>query len=213
MTWADLSTLPVDSVVPAGFKYEQLSRPDINELVKKIQGWYPDIRVGSARGFLDPAFYESRVSIAGEEEKDLIVYVCKYEAEIASMVCIERDMDSSTMQGRLAIVAPRYRNSGLAGFGPFILDQQARAMKIAMVYNRVSLKHGYAQRLVESAGFALVGIIPASDREMVEPGTVKHVPEALYVKVYASESALFAPAAQSMTENVHALWQQLFSRQ
>ncbi|MGY6126018.1 hypothetical protein ACW9YV_11105 [Paraburkholderia strydomiana] len=210
MHWADLAALQVGTIVPAGFKYEQLSRRDVGALTEKIHAWYPDISVGSARGFLDPTFYESRVYLAGEREKDLIVYICRCEDDIASMVCIERDLDSSTMQGRLAIVSPRYRNSGLANFGPFILDEQAKAMNIAMAYNRVSLRHAYAQRLVESAGFSLVGIIPASDREMLDPGTVKHVPEALYVKVYAPDSSLFAPAAESMTENVRRMWGQLF---
>lgn len=211
MHWAHLSTLPMDTIVPTGFRYQQLSRKDINALVKEIHEWYPDISVGSARVFLDETFFENHASLVGEPETDLIVYVCKSGGEIASMVCIERDLESSTLEGRLAIVSPRYRNSGLASFGPFILDHQAKAMNLAMAYNRVSLKHVYAQRLVENAGFALVGIIPASDREMVEHGVVQHVPEALYVKVYAPAANLFSPATQNMTENVRRLWNHLFT--
>jgi len=210
MKWANLDTLAVDTVVPAGYRYEQLSRDDIVVLSEKIRSWYPDISVGAAQGFLKPSFYEDRVYLAGESEKDLIVYVCKKAGAIVSMAALERDPQNATIQGRLAVVSPLHRRSGIARFGPFIIDQQARAMGIAMAYNRVSLKHLYAQRLVESAGFELVGILPASDMEAVAPGIVKHVPEALYAKVYAATSKMFTPKDECMSESTRQLWHQLF---
>lgn len=210
MNWASLDTLPVGTITPIGYRYEQISRHDIDAVAEKLRRWYPDISVGAAHGFVKKSFYENHVFLAAEIEKDLIVYVCRKEGEIVSMTAIERDLQSSTIQGRLTVVSPDHRNSGLARFGPFILDHQAKAMGIALAYNHVSLKHAYAQKLVERAGFTLVGIMPASDREMVEPGVIKHVPEAIYAKVYASDSTLFSPTAECMTQAVSELWRRLF---
>jgi hypothetical protein len=210
MNWASLHTLPVHTVTPDGYEHEQLRRDDIEAVVRNIRNWYPDISVGAAHGFVDASFYQRRVCLAGEPETDVIVYVCKRAGEIVSMTAIERDSTSATLQGRLAVVCPEHRNSGLARFGPFILDHQASAMGMALAYSRVSLKHVYAQRLVERAGFMLVGIMPASDREVVHPGVVRHVPEALYAKVYAPRNMQFFPADDCMTDEVRRMWHYLF---
>jgi hypothetical protein len=210
MNWADLDALPVDSVTPPGYRYEQLSREDIAVTAEGVRIWYPDISVGSGRGFHEPSFYESHAYLANEEEKDLIVYVCKKAGEIVSVMSLERYPQSAIIHSRLAAVSPAHRKSSLASFGPFIIDEQARAMGIAMAYNNVSLKNPYAQRLVEGAGFTLIGIMPASDREMVAPGVVKHVPEALYAKIYAPLDDLLVPTDECMTPDVRDMWHRLF---
>lgn len=210
MIWADLDALPMDGITPPNYRYEQLSREDIAVTAKSVQIWYPDISVGSAHGFHDPSFYESHVYLANDKEKDLIVYVCKKAGEVVSVMSLERCPQSAVIHSRLAVVSPSHRKSGLANFGPFIIDEQARAMGIAMAFNHVSLKNPYAQQLVESAGFKLIGIMPASDREMVVPGVIKHVPEALYVKIYAPPNELFTPTDECMTPDVRQMWHRLF---
>jgi hypothetical protein len=212
MRWAALSTLTVDTATPSGYRYEQLSREDIPETVQSIREWHPDVSVGSASGFHHQSFYEHHACLAGEAERDLIVYVCKCANKVVALMSIERHVESALIHSRLAAVSPAHRHSGLANFGAFIMDQQARAMGIAMAYNHVSLKTLYAQKMMERNGFKLVGIVPASDREMITPGIVKHVPEALYVKMYAPAEKLLVPNQASMTPSVREMWCQLFGK-
>ncbi|WP_020070568.1 hypothetical protein [Paraburkholderia caledonica] len=210
MKWARLEALSVDELALPSYRFEQMHRNDIAAVSECVRRWYPDISVGSASCFLDPQFYEKEVSLADEDETDLMVYVCRHEHEVVSMYSLERFQESKVIQGRLAVVSPAHRESGLSRFGPFIIDKQACAMGMAMAYNHVSLKNIHAQKLVERAGFSLVGIIPASDRELVELGIPKFVPEALYAKVYARSDELFVPSEECMTPTVRELWHRLF---
>jgi hypothetical protein len=67
------------------------------------------------------------------------------------------------------------------------------------------------QRVMERAGFQIVGIIPASDRLLVAPGVTKRVYEAYYVKVLAADAEILRPQAKSMTPRTKALYDFLFA--
>jgi hypothetical protein len=57
-------------------------------------------------------------------------------------------------------------------------------MGAAFIYALVTLKHPYMQQGLEQAGYRLLGFFPGYDRELVAPGVVKRV----YQAVYASSS-------------------------
>lgn len=56
-------------------------------------------------------------------------------------------------------------------------------MGMGMVYSLATLKAPYMAEKFERLGWRLIGIIPGFDREMVRPGVVKRVYEAIYTKV------------------------------
>src|SRR5258708_31931507 len=108
MKWADLDTLPVAEVTPENYRYEQLKRADIEEPARCVREWNPDVSVGSESGFHHEGFYRQRASLAGEPERDLIVYVCKHAGRIVSLMSIERDPESLVIRSRLASVSPAH---------------------------------------------------------------------------------------------------------
>ena len=67
---------------------------------------------------------------------------------------------------------------------------------MGLVYGMATLKAPHAQRAFERAGWQLIGITPGYDREMVAPGVVKRVYEAVYAKVLVARRRPVAPAAR-----------------
>jgi hypothetical protein len=68
------------------------------------------------------------------------------------------------------------------------------------------------QRVFETLGWQLIGITPGYDREMVAPGVVKRVYEAVYAKVLVAETGLLRPCARNLTERTQAFFRLLFPR-
>ena len=56
----------------------------------------------------------------------------------------------------------------------------------------------------------VIGVIPGFDREMVEPGVVKRVYEAIYAKVLVNEDDFARPRRSSMTPKTAALFDLLY---
>jgi len=79
-----------------------------------------------------------------------------------------------------------------------------------MVYSLATLKHPYMAEKFERLGWQLIGIIPGFDIEMVEPGSVKRVYEAIYTKVLANEEDFVQPRHADMTPKTAALFELLF---
>ena len=84
-------------------------------------------------------------------------------------------------------------------------------MSMGMVYGLATLKHPYFQQTFERMGWQLIGIMPGFDQELVAPGEVRRVYEAVYVKVL-EPSTLLAPDQGNMTEAVRELYALLFER-
>jgi len=61
-------------------------------------------------------------------------------------------------------------------------------------------------------GWQLIGITPGFDREMIEPGVVKRVYEAVYAKVLVPEE-LLRPRAKDLTPGAKALFDLLYPGQ
>ncbi|GAB2923789.1 hypothetical protein GCM10027093_73940 [Paraburkholderia jirisanensis] len=210
--WTDIEALPRDTLTPAQYTWKQLVPEDIDELIRGIRQWWPDISFGSGRVYVDDAFYRDRTSFHGDPERDIIVYVGRYEGAIISVLCLERFPDSLTLLGRFGACAEEHRGTGSALFAGYIMDQQAKTMGYAMVYSYVTLKSKGMQALLEHAGFRPVGIVPCSDRELVGPGVVGHVNEVLYAKVYVPAKAILPVDQQCMTDSVQALWHLIFEK-
>jgi hypothetical protein len=68
-------------------------------------------------------------------------------------------------------------------------------MSMGMVYGLATLKHPYFQQTFERMGWQLIGIMPGFDQELVTPGEVRRVYEAVYVKVL-EPSTCYHPTKQ-----------------
>ena len=93
------------------------------------------------------------------------------------------------------------------------METMGKVMGMGMVYSLATLKVPHMQVGFEKAGWQLIGVIPGFDRELVGPGQVKRVFEAIYVKVLATESDFLRPDVQGMTPATRALFGHLFPNQ
>jgi hypothetical protein len=82
-----------------------------------------------------------------------------------------------------------------------------------MVYGLATLKYPHMQITFERMGWQLVGITPGFDREVIAPGDVKRVYEAIYAKVLASPEELLRPHVTDLTPAVKALFDLLYPGQ
>jgi hypothetical protein len=83
---------------------------------------------------------------------------------------------------------------------------------MGMIYGLATLKVPHVQRVFETLGWQLIGITPGYDREMVAPGVVKRVYEAIYAKVLVADARLLRPSARNLTERTRAFFRLLFPR-
>lgn len=210
MKWPNLQGLLTTLPIPSAYRFEQLRRSDIHELVSSFRAWFPDLAVGADSCYHQEDFYNREVSLAGEPEKGIFVLVMRSDQELVGMFSLERREDTLSLYARVGAVAPQHRGAGLTNVALALLESMGRAMGVALVYYFASLQHPYSQMASERAGFQLVGIIPASDRLMVAPGVVKHVYEAVYVKLLASDTEVLRPLAENLTPRVKALFDYLF---
>jgi len=83
-------------------------------------------------------------------------------------------------------------------------------MGAGFVYGLATLKMPQAQLALERAGYQLLGFVPGYDRELVTPGVVKRVYEAVYAKVLVPDEELLRPDPKNMSPKARALWELLF---
>lgn len=124
---------------------------------------------------------------------------------------MECDRDSQVLYGRVGSVAPAHRGVGLAKCFAPMMEAIGHAMGLGLVYSLATPKTPAMQRAFEAAGWQLIRIMPGFDREVVAPGVVRRVFEAIYVKVLASEGDLLRPDAEGMRPATKALFETLFS--
>lgn len=208
--WPPVEHIAAAAPLPAGYHYEQLSRAKVPLLLRFLQAHYPGIEVGNASCHLRDDFYATRVSLDGEEHRDFYVALFMRGDEIAGMHSTERDVDSQVLYGRIGAVALAHRGAGLSHNFLSLMEAMGRAMKAGMVYGLATLKYPQMQRGFERAGWRLIGIMPGFDRELVGPGIVKRVYEAVYVKVLVPSEDLPRPDLGALTPNVKALFELLF---
>jgi len=168
------------------------------------------ITVGSASGHTRAEFFEDQVSLAGEVEKDVCVVLLKRNLELAGLVCCERDREALTLYGSLIVIAPAHRGAQLGCTGVMLMEALARNMGFGLIYGMATLKYPHMQRALEVAGWQLIGITPGYDREMIAPGVVKRVYEAMYAKVLVPDASLLRPEPENLTPRTRAFFDFVF---
>ena len=213
MNWAPINELSAQLPIPQGYRIEQLKRSEIPDLIRCFKIWFPDIAVGAERCYHQEEFYSQEVSLEGEPETDVIVLLFKKEAELVGMSSLQRSEDTGSIYGRMGAISPDHRGERLANVAPALIEQMGRAIGMDIAYALAEFSIPNMQGTLERGGFRIVGIFPASDRMMVEPGIAKRVYEAIYVKVLASDEDILLPRPESMTPKTKALYDFLFGAQ
>jgi len=210
MKWPDPVALSAMWSLPDGYRNESLKRADIPALIAAINVWHPDVAVGAASCYLREEFYVEKVSLAGETEKDVIVVVTRFNDELAGMGSWEREPDALTLYARFGAIAPEHRGAKLAVRAMEFGERLGRAMGAGFIYGMATLKIPNMQLALERAGYQLLGFTPGYDREVVAPGIVKRVYEAVYAKVLVTDEELLRPDPKNLSPKAKALFDVLF---
>jgi hypothetical protein len=209
MRWPSIDELNAKAPPPDTYRYEYLNRSEVPALVAALRAWYPGIEVGSASCHLREAFYEENVCLNGQVDRDWLVVLIKKGVELTGMLSVERDLDSEVLYGRLGAISASHRGARLSRSFPLLAETLARTIGAGMVYGLATMAHPYMQATFERLGWQLSGIMSAFDKEMITPGYVRRVYEAIYVKVLAIDE-LRRPRTQDMTPAVKALFNLLY---
>ena len=213
MKWPSTSELPALHTLPEGYRFEQLRRSEIPSLISAIAAWHPDISVGIGSCYLRESFYTDKVFLRDEIEKDFFVVLIMRGEELAGMGSWEREPDALTLYARLGIVAPKHRGQKISIRAVEFSENLARAMGAGFVYGLATLKVPSMQLALERAGYRLLGFVPGYDREVVAPGLVKRVYEAVYAKVLVPDEDLLRPDPKNLSPKARALFSVLFPEQ
>jgi hypothetical protein len=210
MRWASLERIREKVAIPEGLVLDQVSRTEINELTSRLREWYPDIQTGMESPFLDPDFFLNSVTLKETaHERSVFALVMRDKGQISAFYSAERNESARTVWARLSVVAPAYRRNGLNHLGPQLLI--AAGEGAALAWATATLNHPFSQKVLEKAGYKIVGIMPAYDRDEVEPGNIRHVYEAIYAKILIESEDILTPRQENMTPETRRLWDFLFS--
>jgi hypothetical protein len=197
------------------YRLELLQRHEIPAVVAAVKAWFPEISVGSASCYLREDFFRHSVHLQGaqdEPKKDVLVVLIKRGRELAGLFSCERDRNTLSLYARLGVISPRHRGKRLGHTFALLAEAIGRAIGMGMIYGLATLKVPHVQRVFEALGWQLIGITPGYDREMVAPGVVKRVYEAIYAKVLVADARLLRPSARNLTERTRAFFRLLFPR-
>lgn len=208
--WPTATELAAQVPLPPGYDLVVPAAADLPRLVRALDDWFPGLAVGNASCFLREDFYIERVCLNGGSGGDHFVLLYRRGNEWAGMLAVERDRDSQVIYGRVGTVASLHRGAGLSRTFPPLMEAMGRALDMGMVYSLCTLKAPQMQRCFERAAWQLVGVMPGFDREVVEPGVVKRVFEAVYVKVLVPDTELLRPQAEGMTSATRSLFELLY---
>ncbi|MEX3816170.1 hypothetical protein AB3X96_39095 [Paraburkholderia sp. BR13439] len=213
MKWLDIDEMAAGVPLPKGYRFELLKRCDISEVVDSIKEWFPDISVGSASVYLRGDFFGEKVSLVDEADKDVLVVLLRAGHSLAGLFSCERDLDTLSLYGRLVVVAPKHRGVGLCRKCIMLAELIGQRIGMGMIYGMATLKIPNVQLAFEALGWRLIGIAPGYDREMVAPGVVKRVYEAVYAKVLVSECEMLRPQTRNLTRGTRRIFCQMFPDQ
>ena len=213
MGWPSVDDITARAPLPAGYHYEYLRSEQVPMLISALEVWYPAIAVGNASCHLREAFYASEVCLDGELERDFLVVLFMCNNELVGMFSAERDADSRVLYGQLCAISPSHRGSHLSRNALLLEEALGQAMGMGMVYGLATLNYPHMQVTFERMGWQLIGITPGFDQEVVAPGAVKRVYEAIYAKVLVSAEDLLRPRAKDLTPAVKALFDLLYPGQ
>ena len=210
LDWAALQEITRRAPVAAGYRLALLERSQVHQVIALISRWFPDVSVGSASGYLDPSFYERQVWFANGTPRDVVVVTLRHGDDLVGMFSFDCDRQALSIHARIGVATPEHRGANLARAGMAVSEWTGRWMGMGMVYGMATLKSPYSQLAFERAGWQLIGITPGFDREMVEPGVVKRVYEALYAKALVADDDVLSPHVCNMTQRTQEVFHLLF---
>lgn len=211
MNWLPLDRFRALIPLPPGFRLEPLQGVHIGEVISALRRWYPDITFGANSGYMHEAFYRQRVCVDGADDKDVQMFTIWVGDELVGLWSYEREVDSLALYARVIAIAPRHAGTGLMRQITAGMEDVGRTMGAAFMYALVTLKHLYAAQALERAGYRLLGFFPGYDRELVAPGVVKRVYQAVYAKLLVPEDRVLRPDPKNLTPGAKALFGLLFS--
>lgn len=211
--WIGIDEMTAKVPPPEGYRFELLTRAEIPMLIDSIKAWFPDINVGTASCHLREDYYHEKVFFVGGPERDVLVVLIKSGQALAGMFSCERDHDTLTLYARLAVVAPAHRGARLCQTCIALGEAIGKQIGMGLVYGMATLRMPHVQMAFENLGWQLIGITPGYDREMVAPGVVKRVYEAVYAKVLVASASLLRPRPQDLTPRTKAFFDLLFPEQ
>jgi hypothetical protein len=211
MNWYNAREALATFKPPTGYELAQLEREDVPHVVAGLRSWYPDVVVGAESCHLDPDFYYQKTMLADvTEDRDVFPMVAKHLNGIAAMMTFEKNGHSRTITCRMGAIAPDHRGPALALLGPMLLDNLGRAIGAELAYYFATLKTPHQQVLAERLRYQLVGIVPGYDRDMVRPGEIRRVYEAVYARILIGPDRIELPLLDALTSRTQALWKAIF---
>ena len=211
MKWPTVEQLATRAPLPSGYRYAFPTRAEVTKVIDALKVWYPGIAVGNASCHMRESFYADRVYLGDSDDRDFLITLLKFHDELVGIFSVERDVDSRVIYGRIGALSPAHRGSNLSRALLALEEAIGRLMGMGMVYGLATLKHPYFQRTFERMGWQLIGIMPGFDQELITPGEVRRVYEAVYVKVLEPDK-LLPPDKSNMTSPVRDLYELLFQR-
>lgn len=207
LPWEDALSL---IELPPGYSVQTMRSEHIAAVAAAVRHWYPDVTYGVNSVFLRDDFYRDRVCLNGAVDKDVIALTVWHGNELVGLWTGEREVDSLALWGRLVVIAPEHARMGLARRTIEGMGEAGRRMGAAFIYGMITLKHRYLQQVFEQGGYRLVGFFPGYDRELVAPGVVRRVYQAVYAKLLASDNKVLRPDPKNLTPSARALYELLF---
>ncbi len=190
--WPDPAALFAD-ITPPGGRWLAAGRDDIGRVIA-LASAYPDITVGMESCHLAPEFYDREVFLRDEpSNKPVFVAALERGDQLVAFASVEYTSRQRLLSGRLAVVAPSERHSGLGRLlSGQIPERIGRAIGAEILLSYVTLSHSISQHLLTEAGYTLVGVVPGYDRDLVD-GEVVRVWEACYSKLLIAEDQVRRP--------------------
>jgi hypothetical protein len=210
--WNAISKSVAGVPVARGYRLELLDRSGIAEFIAAIKAWFPAIDVGSASCFSREKFLRDTVCFPDATKRDALIVLIRKDRELAGLFACERDRDALSLYARLGVVAPAHRGARLSRTFPLLAEAIGRALGMEFAYGMATLKIPHVQRIFEAFHWDLIGITPGYDREVVAPGVVKRVYEAVYAKVLVGDANLLRPQAKNLTARTREFFRTLFPR-
>jgi hypothetical protein len=210
MKWPTIEEFSAMAPLPEGFRLELLQRSQVPVLIESIARWHPDIAVGGGSCYLRESFYAQQVQFEGGPDRNVFVALFRHGDEMAGMWSWEKEPDSLSLYARLIVISPRFRSAKLASAVMPMAEIAGRAMGAEFFFGLATLKIPHMQHALETSGWQLIGFTSGYDQEMVSPGIVKRVFEAVYCKVLVPEDELARPDPKNLTPRARALFEALF---
>lgn len=212
MRWPSLEELARHAPIPDGVTLRHWTDAELEQLPDLIRRWYPAATVGAESSFLDPAFLRRELVRPDAPERDLLSWAICERGAVVGFQSFQRDVGARALHGRLGFLSPEARAGFLGALGFSLFEALGRLSGAELLQVWVTLAHKGQQLFAERRGFALAGLVPGFDRDLLPDGTVKRVMEALYVKLLVEPSALSWPDEAALTPRTRAALQALFPR-